>query len=63
MSIELVLEIFINAIIARCISERSSMAFVGQESRQYNKTGIHFDDNNVQLLREKHNNQDDHKLY
>ena len=44
-----------------CSSERSSVTFVGQDSRPYSMTGIHFADNNAQLLQAKHNDQDDRK--
>ena len=58
MSIELVLKIFINAMVNGCSSERSSVPFAGQDS----KTGIHFDDNiNAQLLQAKHNDKNDRK--
>ena len=61
MSIELVLKIFINAMVTGCSSERSSVTFAGQESRPYSNTGIHLDVINAHILQAKHYDQDDRK--
>ena len=61
MSVELVLKIFIDAMVTGCSSERSSVTFAGQKSRPYSKTGIDFDDNKCTITSGEAQRPDDRK--